>query len=125
MLRYDPPVQMTSRRTTAPIHVAGQLIPAGDRMIMMLAAANRDPHRFTDPQRFWPERPDNAHLSFGGGVHYCLGAALARMEGQTALIAFALRLSEPRLLEVPPPYRPNTILRGPRQLLVAYDRIRE
>jgi len=123
VLRYDPPVQMTSRHATAPIRVAGQIIPTGDRIRMMLAAANRDPHRFADPERFDPARLDNAHLAFGGGVHYCLGAALARIEAQTALSAIATRLINPRLLDDPPVYRPNMILRGPAGLRVAYDGI--
>lgn len=123
VLRYDPPVQMTSRLTTAPIRVAGQTIPAGERVRLLLAAGNRDPRRFADPHRFDPDRIDNAHLSFGGGVHYCLGAALARMEAQTALCAIATRLSNPRLLADPPTYRPNMILRGPGTLPVAYDGI--
>jgi cytochrome P450 len=120
VLRYDPPVQMTGRHTTADVRVADHVIPAGDHVTFLLAAGNRDPRRFADPDRFWPERPDNAHLSFGGGVHYCLGAALARMEGQAALAAIATRLSHPRLVVDPPKYRPNTLLRGPEELHVAY-----
>lgn len=120
VLRYDPPVQMNGRRTTADVRVAGQVVPAGDRIVMLLAAGNRDPHRFADPDRFWPQRPDNAHLAFGGGVHYCLGAAVARMEGRAALTAIATWLSNPRLVVDPPPYRPNMLLRGPEELRIAY-----
>ncbi|WP_216901042.1 cytochrome P450 [Nocardia alni] len=123
VLRYDPPVQMTGRHTTAPIQVAGQTIPAGDDIRLLLAAGNRDPRRFTDPARFDPDRPDNAHLGFGGGVHYCLGAALARMEAQAALSAVAARVRAPRLLADPPAYRPNMVLRGPATLRLAYDEI--
>lgn len=123
VLRYDPPVQMNGRHTTADVRVADQVVPAGDRIVMLLAAGNRDPYRFADPDRFWPERPNNAHLSFGGGAHYCLGAALARMEAEAALTAIATRLNNPRPVTDPPPYRPNMLLRGPAELRVAYDRI--
>jgi cytochrome P450 len=125
VLRYDPPVQMNGRHTTADVVVAGQVVPAGDHVQLLLAAGNRDPRRFIDPDRFWPERPGNAHLAFGGGVHYCLGAALARMEGQAALTAIATRLSNPRLVVDPPPYRPNMLLRGPEELRVGYDAVTE
>lgn len=121
VLRYDPPVQLTGRRATAEIRVGGCTIRAGERVVLLLAAGNRDPRRFADPEVFWPERPDNAHLAFGGGVHYCFGAALARMEAQAALAAFATRLRNPRLVEEVPRYRPNMLLRGPAELPVAYD----
>ncbi|MDI5967783.1 cytochrome P450 [Streptomyces sp. SL13] len=123
VLRFDPPVQMTGRHATAPIQVGGQTVEPGDRVLLLLAAGNRDPLRFPDPDRFWPERPDNAHLAFGGGVHYCVGAALARMEAQAALSAIATRLTAPRLVADPPPYRPTMLLRGPRELLVDHDGI--
>jgi cytochrome P450 len=121
VLRYDPPVQLTGRRATADIQVAGDTIRASQHVTLLLAAGNRDPRRFADPETFWPERPDNAHLAFGGGVHYCFGAALARMEAQAALTAVATHLHHPRLVDDPPRYRPNTILRGPAELPVAYD----
>ncbi|HEY2058337.1 MAG TPA: cytochrome P450 [Amycolatopsis sp.] len=122
-LRFDPPVQQTSRRATANVLIAGEVVPAGSRVVFLLGAANRDPRRFADPDRFWPERPGNAHLAFGGGVHYCFGAALARMEGQAALSAIAARLTGPRLVADPPPYRANMLLRGPAELRVAYDAV--
>jgi cytochrome P450 len=118
VLRYDPPVQLTRRLTTADVRIGDVVVPAGDHVLLLLAAGNRDPERFADPDRFWPERPANTHLAFGGGLHYCLGAALARMEGQAALTAVATRLVNPRLVADPPPYRPNTILRGPAELRV-------
>ena len=121
VLRHDPPVQQTSRRATADVRVAGRVVPAGDKVVLLLPAGNRDPRRFPDPDRFWPERPDNAHLAFGGGVHYCLGAALARMEGQAVLGALAARLTGPRLVVDPPPYRANMLLRGPAELRMAFD----
>ncbi|BBB00346.1 putative cytochrome P450 [Actinacidiphila reveromycinica] len=123
VLRYDPPVQMTSRQATADITVDGHTIRAGEHVTLLLAAGNRDPRRFADPHAFRPGRPANAHLAFGGGVHYCFGAALARMEAHAALTAVATRLTNPRLLDDPPPYRPNTTLRGPAELLVAYDAV--
>jgi cytochrome P450 len=121
VLRHDPPVQQTHRRTTADVRVADRVVPAGNKLVLLLPAANRDPRRFTDPDQFWPERPNNAHLAFGGGAHYCLGAALARMEGQAALGALAARLTNPRLIADPPPYRPNMLLRGPAELRIAFD----
>jgi cytochrome P450 len=124
LLRYEPPVQMrTNRATVADINIAGTTIPKGSALALMLAAGNRDPSRFADPDRFDPSRADNAHLSFFGGVHYCFGAPLARTEAQVALQELARRLVNPRLVADPPPYRPNPELRGPRHLLIEYDSV--
>ncbi|HYZ54475.1 MAG TPA: cytochrome P450 [Streptosporangiaceae bacterium] len=124
LLRYEPPVQMrTNRATLADIDIAGTTIPKGSPLALMLAAGDRDPNRFPDPDRFDPDRTDNAHLSFASGIHYCFGAPLARVEAQIALSALARRLVNPRLVTDPPPYRPNPELRGPRHLLVEFDTI--
>ncbi|MFJ6214949.1 cytochrome P450 [Streptomyces sp. NPDC092296] len=125
LLRYEPPVQFLPQRSTlADVDVAGTLIPKGSAVRLMLAAGNRDPLRFADPDRFDPDRPDNQHLGFGSGIHSCFGAPLARLETQLALTALAHRLERPRLLEDPPPYRRNAVLRGPRHLGVAFDGLR-
>jgi cytochrome P450 len=125
LLRYEPPVQVDPAfEALDDIEVAGITIPRGARLLLALAAANRDPSRFSDPDRFDPVRQDNAHLSFLGGIHYCFGAPLARQEAQVALSEFARRLENPRLVEDPPPYRPNAFLRGPRHLLVEIDGVR-
>jgi cytochrome P450 len=117
LLRYEPPVHMIASRTVlADIDVAGTTVPKGAPLTLMLAAADRDPARFPDPDRFVPDRADNAHLGFGNGIHYCFGAPLARVEAQIALPALARRLREPRLAADPPPYRANPILRGPSHL---------
>ncbi len=124
LLRYEPPVQMrTNRSTVADIDIGGTTIPQGSPLAVMLAAGNRDPGRFADPDHFVPDRTDNAHLSFFGGIHYCFGAPLARTETQLAMIELARRLVNPRLVADPPPYRPNPELRGPRHLLVEYDAV--
>jgi cytochrome P450 len=125
LLRYEPPVQVDPAFTPLDdIEVAGVTIPRGARLLLALAAANRDPSRFPDPDRFDPDRQDNPHLSFLSGIHYCFGAPLARQEAQVALSEFARRLENPRLVEDPPPYRPNAFLRGPRHLLVEIDGVR-
>jgi cytochrome P450 len=123
LLRYEPPVHMLTRVALADIDVGGTTIPAGSPITLMLAAGDRDPNRFPDPDRFDPDRSDNEHLGFGGGIHYCFGAPLARMETQLALTELARRLVNPRLVEDPPPYRPNATLRGPRHLFVEIDGI--
>jgi cytochrome P450 len=126
LLRYEPPVQLVPGANVAldDIDVAGTTIPKGSRIVLGLAAANRDPDRFADPDQFDPDRQDNQHLGFFGGIHYCFGAALARQEVQVALAELARRLENPRLLEDPPPYRQNPILRGPRHLPVQIDGVR-
>ncbi|MBV9922213.1 MAG: cytochrome P450 [Pseudonocardia sp.] len=122
LLRYEPPVQLDPKYSTLDeVEVAGVTIPKGSRLVLALAAANRDPDRFEDPERFDPERQDNEHLSFLTGIHYCFGAGLARQEAQVALIELSRRLQNPRLVEDPPPYRPNPTLRGPRHLRVEVD----
>jgi cytochrome P450 len=124
LLRYEPPVHILPNRTTlADIHIAGTTIPAASPLVLVLAAGNRDPGRFPDPDRFDPDRADNQHLGFGSGIHICFGAPLARTEAQVALPELARRLVKPRLVADPPPYRPNPVLRGPRHLQVEYDTV--
>ncbi|MGW6398203.1 cytochrome P450 [Streptomyces sp. NPDC055134] len=125
LLRFEPPVQLVPQRTTlADIEVRGVTIPKGASLWLVLASGNRDPQRFEDPDRFDPDRQDNQHLGLGSGIHSCFGAPLARLEAQFALSELARRLENPRLLEDPPPYRQNAVLRGPRHLSIACDGIR-
>ena len=125
LLRYEPPVQINPKYMALDdVQVGDVTIPKGSRIVLALAAANRDPNRFPDPDRFDPERRDNEHLGFFTGIHYCFGAGLARQEAQVALTELASRLANPRLLEDPPPYRQNPTLRGPRHLPIEIDGIR-
>lgn len=123
MLRYEPPVQYRTRLAIADIPIAGVTIPKDAPVVLLLASGNRDPARFADPDRFDPDRSDNRHLGFGGGLHYCVGAPLARIEAEVALVSLAKRLGKPRLVEDPPPYRPGASLRGPRHLCLSFDGI--
>jgi cytochrome P450 len=124
LLRMESPVQYASNRVAvADIDIGGLTIPKGARILLLYAAASRDPDRFPNPDEFDPDRPDNQHYGFGGGIHYCFGAPLARLEGQIALTALAQRLQNPRLVEDPPPYRPSPVLRGPLHLKVTVDGI--
>ncbi|MFD4566249.1 cytochrome P450 [Streptomyces sp. NPDC058475] len=118
LLRYEPPVHMRERIPLVDIDVAGTTIPKGASVVLALASGNRDPKRFHDPDRFDPTRPDNQHFGFGSGIHLCFGAPLARIEAEAALGALIPHLSTARLVQDPPPYRQNAMLRGPRHLPV-------
>jgi cytochrome P450 len=125
LLRFEPPVQVVPNRIAlADIDVGGTTIPKEAHIVLVTASGNRDERRYADPDRFDPDRAEREHLSFGGGIHYCFGAPLARLEVQLALRTLARRLENPRLLEDPPPYRPSPILRGPRHLRVQVDGMR-
>ncbi|KQP69858.1 cytochrome P450 [Methylobacterium sp. Leaf112] len=121
--RYDPPVQFRTRRALTDIAIGGVTIPEGADIVLLLASGNRDPAVFTEPDRFDPDRSGVRHLGFGGGLHYCVGAPLARFEAEAALTALARRLRNPRLPADPPPYRPGSALRGPKHLRLAIDGI--
>ncbi len=123
VLRFDPPVHFRIRTTLTDIDIAGVTIPKGATVVLLFASGNRDPARFVEPDRFDPDRTDNQHLGFGGGIHYCVGAPLARLETHIALTTLVSRLVAPRLVTDPPPYRKNASLRGPQHLMVAFDRI--
>ncbi|MGW3074019.1 cytochrome P450 [Kitasatospora sp. NPDC001132] len=120
LLRYEPPVHMRQRIPLADVDIAGTTLPKGTSVVLALASGNRDPKRFHDPDRFDPTRPDNQHLGFGGGVHLCYGAPLARIEAQAALGALIPRLTSATLLQDPPPYRHAAMLRGPRHLPIRF-----
>ncbi|MFG1779125.1 cytochrome P450 [Micromonospora sp. NPDC049051] len=120
LLRYDPPVQLTTRVTEAPVTVAGVEMPADAWVLVLLAAANRDPRRFPEPERFDPWRAQSHPLSFGAGPHYCLGAGLARLEAQVAFPLLLRRL--PGLaVAAPPRHRSRLVLRGFESLPVIID----
>jgi len=95
-LRFDGPIALTPRYLHADAEIGGVTIPKDSQVWAMLFAANRDPARFADPDRFDIGRADNAHLAFGGAAHFCLGAHLARMEAQIAIGTFARRVEAPR-----------------------------
>jgi cytochrome P450 len=119
VLRLDPPVQMTMRTALADVDVPGGTLRAGGTAVLLLAAANRDAAEYDDATTFEPERGDSRHLSFSGGIHYCLGAPLARLEGRIVFAELARRLVNPRLGELT--YRDNRVLRGPSRLGVEFD----
>jgi cytochrome P450 len=124
LVRYEPSVQFRYRAALADIEIAGKTIPCGSVVVLLLAAGSRDPGHFTDPDRFIPDRTPNEHFGFGGGIHYCIGAPLARMEGQIVLQELVRRFENPRLVADPPPYRPMAALRGPQHLWIDVDGIR-
>jgi len=97
MLRYDPAVQWTSRLAGEAIEMGGKTIRAGQIVLGCAGAANRDPAKFPDPDKFDIRREGNKHISFGTGIHFCIGAALARMEAQVALAALVQRFPDMRL----------------------------
>ena len=104
-------MQLLSRTAWDDLEIAGVPVTGGERIVAYLGAGNRDPERFTDPDRLDLARPDNAPLSFGGGIHYCLGAPLARLEAQVAIPALVAHF--PRLaLAGTPSRRDSLAIRG-------------
>ncbi|WJV48245.1 cytochrome P450 family protein [Streptomyces flavofungini] len=123
LLRFDGPVELaTWRFATEPLRIGGQDIAAGDPVLVVLAAADRDPARFPDPDLLDLSRADNQHLGYGHGIHYCLGAPLARLEGQTALATLLRRLPDLQLAVEPEElrWRGGLIMRGLRTLPVTF-----
>jgi cytochrome P450 len=117
-LRYDPPVQLVARIAADDMTIGDTRVAKGDSMLLLLAAAGHDPGEFERPETFDPERKALRHLAFGKGLHYCLGAPLARLEAAAALSAVTARFPEARL-DGEPAYKPNVTLRGMSSLAVA------
>ncbi len=107
------------------IDIAGTTIPKGAPIYFMYGAANRDPEKFRDPNKFDLERDEKESLGWAAGIHVCFGGQLARLEVNTAVEAFLRRVENPRLVVDPPPYRPSQVFRGPLHLLVDIDGIRD
>jgi hypothetical protein len=117
-LRYDSPVTLTLRTAREDTVVGGTPIAAGEGLFVSIGAANRDPARFPDPDRFDLDRHDNEHLAFGGGIHYCLGAALARAEAQIIFGTLLRRYPHLELAEDVIRWRETPAFRGPVALQV-------
>jgi cytochrome P450 len=116
LLRYDSPVQLTSRLVLEDGELCGRPLRRGEQLVLLLGAGNRDPERFPDPDRLDVTREDVHPLSFGHGIHYCLGAQLARLEAQIAFEGLLDRFPDLRLGAAPVAWGDNTILRGPTSL---------
>ena len=124
LLRFESPVQHTARIARGDVQLGGKTIRKGARVVAVLAAANRDPARFPDPDRLDLKRVDNRHLAFGWAAHFCFGAPLARMEGQIAFKALMSRVQNPRLLETSLRWRENAGLRGVISLRIGFEAAR-
>jgi cytochrome P450 len=119
-LRFYAPFQMTIRRTTRDVEIAGTKISKGEIVLPLIASANRDESIFTDADQFIVEREPNPHLAFGFGIHNCLGAPLARLEAQIAVASLIERLDGISLVE----HDPEVLSRfgGPERLAVNIQR---
>lgn len=115
-LRFDSPVQGTSRFPKEAVEIGGKQISEGQRVLLLLGAANRDPAQFNNPDRLDITRRDNRHLAFSHGLHYCLGAALARIEGQIAINSVIERFADLCFDEARPVERQQTSFRGLKAL---------
>jgi cytochrome P450 len=111
-LRYDGPIGAIGRVVAAPIAIGGRRLGEGERIFALLNAANRDPAAFADADRFDPRRSPNRHLTFGHGIHFCLGAPLARLEGRIALQQLARRFPRLALAGGAPDWVDSLVLRG-------------
>jgi cytochrome P450 len=116
LLRFESPVQMITRQAKENLTLGGMTIAKGQVVFLLLGAANRDPARFADPDRLDLARPDNRHLAFAPGLHYCLGAALGRLEGQVAFATLLQRFPALRLSDTPLDWHRNLLIRGVKAL---------
>ena len=122
VLRYDPPVQLTIRTALDDIALdatdgfGAAVVKQGEQAVLLLGAANRDPAHFREPERFDVRRDDNRHLAFGAGIHFCLGAPLARAEAQVAIGALFSRFANVDADTVAPAYKTNVVIRGLAEL---------
>ncbi|WP_289138940.1 cytochrome P450 [uncultured Brevibacillus sp.] len=124
VLRFYPPVQAIGRVATMDVQIGDAQIKAGEQVISWVAAANRDEAKFQNPDTFIVDRKPNAHLAFGFGIHFCLGAPLARLEGQIAIQAIARRLQHIRFVsgtELTP--IPSPFVYGVKQFPIAFEKI--
>ena len=120
LLRYDGPVQRTGRMPNTDVALGGRTIPKGALVLGLIGAANRDPAHFPDPDRLDITRGDNRHLAFGWGIHFCLGAPLARLEAQIAILALVRRLPRLALATARLEWRRASTLRGLTALPVTF-----
>ena len=119
LLRYDSPVQATARTTTQEMEIAGRSLDAGERVVLLLGSANRDPAQFDDADTLRIDRSPNQHVAFGGGIHFCLGAPLARIEARIALPILAQRFPALRRVDDRSEHRPTFPIRALTSLRVA------
>lgn len=126
VIRYRSPFQFVFRATRQTVKMQGAVIPRGKRVLIMIGSANRDPLQFHDPERFDIERSPNPHLAFGHGIHFCVGALLARLETRIALEEFLANVAifERASLD---PWQPRKALNvfGPESLPIRLERVRE
>ncbi|HET9856191.1 MAG TPA: cytochrome P450 [Methylomirabilota bacterium] len=120
LLRFDGPVQRTARIPSEDLTIGGRTILKGEMVMPFLGAADRDPAQFPDPDRLDITRADNRHIAFGMGIHFCLGAPLARMEGQIAINTLLARLPKLALATEQPQFRQSLTLRGLQALPVSF-----
>ncbi len=121
LLRYDSPVQMTSRRAKEDMLIGDKHISEGQEVIMCMGAANYDPEQFAEPERLRLDRPENRHLSFGLGIHFCLGAPLARLESEIAFHTLLRSFPNLRLADEAVEWGSSMVFRGLKQLPVLFD----
>lgn len=120
LLRYDSPIQLNSRTALEDVAYKGVTFRQGQSIAFLLGAANRDPEQFEHPDQLDLARRNNAHLAFGNGIHYCLGAPLARLEGQVAIHTLLRRMPRLRLVTDALTYQDNYVFRGLEALPVSW-----
>jgi pimeloyl-[acyl-carrier protein] synthase len=121
LLRYESPSQHTARIARDDLELGGKRIRKGQAVIAVMAAGNRDPERFPEPDRLDIERPDNRHLAFGWASHFCFGAPLARLEAEISFTSLLHRLPEIQLVDQPLVWRDNLGLRGLKSLPLTFE----
>jgi cytochrome P450 len=118
LLRYDSPVQTDVRTSMEDHDLHGRPIRKGEGIVLLIGAANHDPQAFPEPERLDITRDQTSHIAFGRGIHHCLGAALARLEGRIAFAALLDRFANLHLRTAQPAFKDHIVLRGLRTLPV-------